>query len=215
MYAITGFRLFADPVQTSAPVLFASDAKGKYSAWLTGQPVGFTTGNTISNSTGTWVELITREWKKRAFDWIRVNRNAWFRVEDGKFYDETGAKEVAKKSLQTKLSEAYDSLDKQYHAVETYTNDVGATMLVFANGNRVELEEYAKLSLIEKRNYALPKVQSGIVGNPDTTPKPEPKADSLPSWAIALLITLGVSGLGFLGYSIISKPSKNGRFNKR
>lgn len=214
IYAITGFKPFAEPVKTSAPVLFANDAKGRYSAWLTGQPVGFTTGKVISNSTGTWVELITREWKKRAFDWIRIDRTAWFRVEDGFFYDETGAKAVAETSLKTRLSEAYDSLDKQYHAVETYTNDAGKTMLVFSNGNRVSLEEYEKLSLLEKRNYAIPKAQNGIVSSDPTTPKPETQTNKLPTWAIALLIALGVSGLGLLGYSIF-KTSKNGNSKKR
>lgn len=213
IYAITGFKLFAEPVKTSAFVLFANDAKGGYSAWLTGQPVGFTTGKVISNTTGTWVEVITREWKKRAFDQIRVDRTAWFRVDDGLFYDETGANAVAEKSLQTRLSEAYDSLDKQYHAVETYTNDAGKTMLVFSNGNRVSLVEYEKLSLLEKRNYAIPKTQSGITAT-DPAPKPENQTNKLPTWAIALLIALGISGLGLLGYSIIFKSSKNGKSKK-
>lgn len=213
IYALTGLKLFAEPDNLSEPIFFATDRKGEYRPWQLKDPVGFTTGSVISTAKGTWVELVTRVWKQRAFDRIRVDRTAWFRYEDQKIYTEDTSAIVDKQSLETRLLEAYDSLDKKYYATETYTNDAGKIMLVFANENRVTLDEYEKLSLIEKRNYAIPKTQAGIAVNDPTTPKSEEKS-SLPAWAIGGLIALGVGFLGFLGYTL-TKPSKNGKSKKR
>ncbi|MBB3840756.1 hypothetical protein FHS57_004776 [Runella defluvii] len=204
IYAITGLKLFTEPNPLSEQVLFATDVKNKYNPWITKQQVGSTTGNSVKTSTGTWIEVTTRRWKKRAFDSVRVNINAWFRLEDQLFYTETESNVIEQKTLDERLAEAYDTLEPQYKAVDVYTNREGITMLTFGNGYKVSIEDYEKLSLVEKKNLAkkAEPIVSQIVPNTTNT---NVKSATIPTWAKALLVVVGVTGIGIGFYQLFKK----------
>ncbi|MCA0231551.1 MAG: hypothetical protein LCH91_13850 [Bacteroidetes bacterium] len=206
IYAITGLKLFIEPNPLSEQVLFATDVKHKYNPWITKQQVGTTTGQTVTSTTGTWIEVTTRRWKKRAFDSVRVNVNAWFRLEDQLFYTESGASVIEQKTLDERLSEAYDTIETQYKAVDVSPNRDGIIMMTFANGYKVSIDDYEKLSIVEKRNLA--KTTTPIEKNAASLVKqPEQTTTIIPTWAKAGVIVLGVAVVGIGGYQLIKRTT--------
>lgn len=233
--------VYTEPNTKSNRLQFATDAKNEFREWKTGDSIGYTTGIIQSTNEGTFIEVVTRQWIRQKLsnntpkglffvpginviaaavtntvsEWIRVETKAY--VIEGDYYTNDERLPNERLSIEKKVAEYAGALPKEYQPVSIFQNEDGVWSVKLPNGYVTSVENYGKGSLLERKNLAISisNQQSGIVGNPNTTPKPEPEADSLPSWAIALLIALGVSGLGFLGYSIISKPSKNGRFNKR
>lgn len=218
-------------------LLFATDTKNTSRDWQTGDSIGNATGIVQNTNEGVFVEVITRQWVKQklsnntpkglffipgvnviaaavtstASEWIRVETKAY--VKEGDYYTNDQRAENERATIERRAVEAYDTLGTEYQAQEIYKNDAGVWTLKFANGYRIALEDYEKLSLIEKRNIAVnvKNLQSGItVGDPSTTPQ----KSSFPAWAIGGLIALGVGFLGFLGYTL-TKPSKNGKSKKR
>lgn len=235
-----GINVYDQADNASERVLFTSDSKDSYREWQTKDLIGYTTGKVEVTTKGTFIEVITKRWIKQklskntpkglfwipgvnivvagvtnlATEWVRQERIAWVRESEDTFYTNDQYDQIESQSIQSRLAEAYDTLPKEYRATRSYQNDKGEWMLEFANGYRLELTKYEALSLVEKKNIALavttPSV-APIASLTDPNPSESGFLSNVPTWAIALGVTVIVTAVGWGVYYFIFKKRNNGR----
>lgn len=220
-------RVFVDSSTKAEQVEYATETKGQSRPWQANDPIGNATGTLISNGEGNWVEVKTRVWVRQKLakntpkgvwfipgvniaaaaitsvteEWIRVEKIAY--VKDSDFFTNDIREETEYAAIERKVIQYSEALPTEYRPTSIFKNDEGVWSLKLPNGYVSSVTKYSQLTLLERKNIALaieaPKGEvSKIAKQPETT------SFVIPTWAKALLLVVGVTGIG-IGFYQLSK----------
>lgn len=221
--------VYASPEKRANRYQFASDEKSVSRDWKTNDQIGYVTGTTKTTNEGIWVEVVIRQWTQQkisknvpkalwfvpgvnvvtgivtnsASDWVRVDVIGY--VREGDYYSNDVRETYQKAAIEKKVADASGALPEEYRPVSIFQNDEGIWSVKLPNGYVTTVAKYEGVSLIERKNLAL-----SITGPKTETPPPSPETpQSLPTWAVALIVGGGVMLLGVITFTLL-KPKKNG-----
>ncbi|WP_028525611.1 hypothetical protein [Runella limosa] len=220
-------RVFADSSTKSEMIPYATDTKGQSRAWQANDPIGNATGILVSNSEGVWVEVKTRAWVRQklskntpkgvwfipglniaaaaitsvAEEWIRVEKNAY--VKEGDFFTNETRVENEYAVIERKVAQDAAVLETKYRPTKIFKDDDGVWSVQLPNGYVTSVTKYGQLSLAERKNIAL-SIEAAPMGKAEITKQPE-LTTTIPTWAKAVLLVLGVAVVGIGGYQLLKK----------